>query len=148
MQIQSLLTWFSPSCAALLAAAIATALPTIAQPVAAQGLQPAEIAQASAAKPMTTIAEEFVNLAAKGDYAAASQYLHPTLRQNWTTQDMQRSWESLQQRTGAFQTFLGSQQADNKVVLVNTQFANVTDDLVIIFDDTEQWIVGVDFPQQ
>jgi uncharacterized protein YfaT (DUF1175 family) len=97
---------------------------------------------------MTTLAEEFVNRIAQGDFAAASQYLHPTLRQSWSQANMQQSWESLQQRTGAFQQVVSFDQASDSVVLAQTKFANLTDDLVIIFDDSHQWIIGVDFPTQ
>ncbi|HEY9643857.1 MAG TPA: DUF3887 domain-containing protein [Coleofasciculaceae cyanobacterium] len=134
----------------LLTAAIGiSALPAIAQSSPSTPSRSAdEIAQASQPKPMTTIAEEFVNLAAQGDFAAASQYLHPSLRQTWSPADMQQSWENLEQRTGAFQQVLSFKQADASVVLANTKFENLTDDLVIIFDDSHQWIVGVDFPAQ
>ncbi|NJR66865.1 MAG: DUF3887 domain-containing protein [Leptolyngbyaceae cyanobacterium CRU_2_3] len=107
-----------------------------------------KVAQANQPKPMTTIAEEFMNLTAQGDFVGASQYLDPTFRQTWLPADMQQSWENLQQRAGAFRQVLSFEQADASIVLANTQFENLTDDLVIIFDDSRQWIVGVDFPEQ
>ncbi|MBD3882363.1 DUF3887 domain-containing protein [Phormidium tenue FACHB-886] len=121
----------------------ATAQPSIAQtaPLAES------IAQTPSTDSMPAIAEKFVTLSSQGDFVGASQYLHPTMRQNWSPTDMENAWRTLQERTGAFQQFLSYEQAGNDVVLVSTQFENVTDDLVVIFDDTQQWIVGVDFPQ-
>ncbi len=106
------------------------------------------IAQAAQPKPMTTLAEEFVTLAAKGDFVTAWQYVHPSLRTTWSPVDMQQGWHDLQDRTGAFQQFISFRQADQSVVLVNTQFEKVTDNLIVIFDDTHRWIVGIDFPQK
>lgn len=109
--------------------------------------QAIQLSQATPSQPMTTRAEEFVTLAAKGDFVGAWQYIHPSLRTTWSPVDMQQGWHDLQNRTGAFQQFNSFRQDDQSVVLVNTQFEKVTDNLIIIFDDTRQWIVGVDFPQ-
>jgi hypothetical protein len=106
------------------------------------------IAQAPQPRPITAIAEEFVNLTAKGDFVAAWQYIHPSLRTTWSPVDMQQSWHSIQDRTGAFQRFISFRQDQQSVVLVDTQFEQVTDNIIVIFDDTQQWIVGVDFPQE
>jgi Protein of unknown function (DUF3887) len=130
---------------------VALAAP-IAAPASAQtaplSIAPLSIAQAAPASgSMPALAEEFVTLAAQGDFVGAWQYLHPSLRQSWSPVDMQSTWRSLQDRTGAFQQFLSYQETGDNVVLVKTQFENVTDDLVVIFDDSHQWIVGIDFPQ-
>jgi Protein of unknown function (DUF3887) len=119
----------------------------IAAPAIAQ-TAPISIAQsAPASGSMPALAEEFVTLAAQGNFVEAWQYLHPSLRQTWSPVEMQSSWRTLQDRTGAFQQFLSYQETENNVVLIKTQFENVTDDLVVIFDDSHQWIVGIDFPQ-
>ncbi|MBW4658271.1 MAG: DUF3887 domain-containing protein [Drouetiella hepatica Uher 2000/2452] len=141
-------SWMALS--AISASAMAASPDLLAQtPLAQTSLaQTVQLSQATPTKPMTTRAEEFVNLTAKGDFVGAWQYIHPSLRTTWSPVDMQQSWHDLQNRTGAFQQFNSFRQDDQSVVLVNTQFEKVTDNLIIIFDDTRQWIVGVDFPQE
>jgi hypothetical protein len=126
---------------------LAVAAPALAAPVADSIAQASPDAQVPLEQSMPAIAEKFLTLSVQGDFTNAWQYLHPTLRENWSPTEMQTAWQDLQGRTGEFQQFLSYQQTDENVVLVNTQFANVTDDLIVIFDDSHQWIVGVDFPQ-
>ncbi|MBI4784459.1 MAG: DUF3887 domain-containing protein [Oscillatoriophycideae cyanobacterium NC_groundwater_1537_Pr4_S-0.65um_50_18] len=138
----------------LLACALSIALlPVKAQPIAPVSLaQPAlSIAQAPAVpqtRPIAAVAEEFANLMVQGDFVQAWQYIHPSLRTSWSPVDMQESWHDLQDRTGAFKQFTTFREDGETVVLADTQFEKVSDNLVIIFDDTRQWIVGVDFPQE
>lgn len=135
----------------LTTAVTVAAIPAIAQPNSVQpssGQPDRLIAQASSAQSMPAIAEAFVTLSAQGNFVEAWQYLHPSLRETWSPVGMQSAWHNLQERTGAFKQFLSFSQSSNDVVLVNTQFENVTDDLIVIFDDSQQWIVGVDFPEQ
>lgn len=95
-------------------------------------------------------AEEFVDDLAAGDYAQARFHLHPTLKAELFPEDLQAKWEGLQNSTGAFQRRLDSQVinggGDTNLVLVNIEFANQTDSLVVIFDGLGR-ITGVDFPQ-
>jgi hypothetical protein len=130
----------------LMGTMITIALPAIAQ--SAPAPNDLTIAQASQGQSMTATTQEFVNLLSEGNFEAASQYLHPVFRQNWSPAQMQDNWQGLQEQTGAFKQFGSIEQADESVVLVSTEFENVTDTLVVIFDETQQWIVGVDFPEQ
>ncbi|HEY9627696.1 MAG TPA: DUF3887 domain-containing protein [Coleofasciculaceae cyanobacterium] len=142
----------------LLACAMSIALlPVKAQPTVPVSLpvslaQPAlSIAQAPPVpqtRPIEAVAEEFANLIVQGDFVQAWQYIHPSLRESWSPVDMQESWHDLQDRTGAFKQFTTFREDGETVVLADTQFERISDNLVIIFDDTRQWIVGVDFPQE
>lgn len=91
------------------------------------------------------IAEQFIDLVFRQQYNEALQYIHPVLRAELSPERLQQGAEQFQKRSGAFIKRLNT-QVDGDVVLVNTQFEQVTDTILVIFDDSGL-ITGVDFPQ-
>lgn len=91
-------------------------------------------------------AEEFVDLVFSTQYDEALEYLHPILQEAAEENSLEERVERFQRVTGAFQERLDTQVVEN-VVLITTEFENVTDTIVIIFDEAGL-IIGVDFPLQ
>lgn len=119
-------------------------------------LSPAALARpvaqpsSSASSPTATlnqISEEFVDLIAAGEFERARRLLNPVLREGWTAAQMRRNWESLQKVIGPYKGRTNTQVVDGNLVLVDLEFEQATDNLLIIFDDQQQ-IQGVDFPLQ
>jgi hypothetical protein len=126
----------------ILGSLLTAAVPTIAPP--SQAL-PASISIAQTVSYQER-AEQFVDLVFSAQYDEALEYLHPVLQEATEENSLEDRVERFQQVTGAFQTRLDAQVVEN-VVLVTTEFENVTDTIVIIFDE-EGLITGVDFPLQ
>lgn len=97
------------------------------------------------------IAEDFVENLARKDYAKARGYLSPLLKAEVFPTRVQAGWESLLQRTGAFERIVGTQVRRGSdtdgvtLVLVTIQFENRTDTAILVFNDRKE-IVNVDFP--
>lgn len=141
----------------LLAALSFTALPVIVltMPAAAQSSSPApsspgaapESAPAAeqASLPIQVKAEQFVDLLFAHRYSEALAYVHPTLRTELEKEDgISSDVQDFQDLSGTFKGRLGAHVEDN-LVLVDAEFANLTDTFVVIFDDQGQ-ITGFDFP--
>jgi hypothetical protein len=131
--------WFTP---VVLGGLLTTSLATIA-PLSQALPSPVSIAQTVSYE---TIAEQFIDLIFSAQYDEALEYLHPILQEATAENSLEERVERFQQVTGAFQARLDAQVVEN-VVLVTTEFENVTDTIVIIFDENGL-ITGVDFPLQ
>lgn len=124
--------------------------PALAQaPTQPRGASPSAPASSSAdlAAQRQQVAEAFIDLTMAKNYDQAVQYLDPELRDDWPPEKLRERATDFLSRTGAFVKRLNSQVISN-VVLVNTQFEKVTDDIVVIFDDNNVLITGIDFPAQ
>lgn len=94
------------------------------------------------------VAEKFVDDLVAGEYGVARAYFHPTLKAEIFPEDLEERWQALQQTTGEFQQRLDSEViagSDVDIVKVNIEFENVTDSLIVIFQNNR--IAGVDFPR-
>jgi hypothetical protein len=131
--------WFTP---VVLGGLLTTSLATIA-PLSQALPSPVSIAQTVSYE---TIAEQFIDLIFSAQYDEALEYLHPVLQEATLENSLEQRVERFQRVTGAFQARLDAQVVEN-VVLVTTEFENVTDTIVIIFDENGL-ITGVDFPLQ
>lgn len=95
------------------------------------------------------IAQKFVNDLANQDFASARGYLHPYLKEEIFPEQIRAKWQRLLSQTGPFQKIVTTQvrtgsDVDNiDMVLVSVQFAQVTEDLVVVFDKDKK-IVNVD----
>ncbi|HEY9641457.1 MAG TPA: hypothetical protein V6C57_13300 [Coleofasciculaceae cyanobacterium] len=112
-------------------AAIAPVTQTLAAPVLAQTVS------------YQNRAEQFIDLVFSNQYDEALQYLHPTLRNEFRNNFKERV-ENFERVTGKFQERQET-RVEGNVVLVNTRFANLTDTIVVIFDQ-DGLITGIDFP--
>jgi DNA-binding TFAR19-related protein (PDSD5 family) len=98
------------------------------------------------------IAEIFVNALANNDFTRARGYLHPFLKAELFSQQVEQKWNALIAQTGRVKrivgtnTRTGSTAESNDVVIVTIEFAKTTQDMFVIFDKDRR-IVGVDFPQ-
>ena len=110
------------------------------------GLQPVQSAAPTLTQQRESIANQFVDLIAAQQYNAAVDLLDPRLREEWTTPVLQQRVEDFFGRTGNFVKRLDT-KVDGDIVLVNTQFENVTNDIFVIFDEGGNQITGIDFPQ-
>jgi hypothetical protein len=95
-----------------------------------------------------SIAEEFVDALAAGDYALARRNFHPTLKTQIFPADLEQEWQAVQAANGQFQQRFSSQvrpgtSAD--LVQVSVEFENVTGDVLVAFKGGR--IAGFDFPQ-
>lgn len=97
------------------------------------------------------IAEKSVLAMAQGDLVTARDYFRPALKAEISPQQLQQKWQQLQNQAGAFQQIKqskllrASSAGDPDLVMVTIQFAKITDDLIIVFDQNKE-IVSVDFP--
>lgn len=123
---------------AIAPAAIAQVPPQTTTQTAAQSVDPAIAEQ--------HIAEQFADLVASGQYEEARQYLHPVLASEWTADVLEERWTTFQNRTGVF-IRRGDARSIGQLVFVPAEFANLSEDLIFIFDD-EHRINGIDFPLQ
>jgi hypothetical protein len=96
-----------------------------------------------------TIAEKFIEDLANQDFASARTYLHPFLKEEIFPAQIQQKWKQFLAQTGSFQRIVGTQtktgsDIDNiNLVLVTVEFAQVTDDLIVAFDENKK-IINVD----
>lgn len=83
-------------------------------------------------------AEEFVNLLAAGDFAAALTRYDSIARESISQQTLQDQWQDLIARFGEFKEYNESQiltNTDTNVVVLTSEFERETVDLLIIFDE-------------
>lgn len=101
-------------------------------------------------KDIDTIAKEFVDSLATGDFAKARSYLHPFLKQDIFPQKIQSRWEKIIQQQGNFEKIIsmdirkGSSIDKSDIVVLNLGFEKSNQTILIIFDDSKS-IIGVDF---
>lgn len=110
-------------------------------------LQPVQSSAPTPTQERESIANQFVDLIATQQYDAAVGLLDPRLREEWTAPILQQRVEDFFSRTGNFVKRLDT-KVDGDIVLVNTQFENVTNDIFVIFDEGGNQITGIDFPTQ
>lgn len=95
------------------------------------------------------IAEAMVDALASNDFIAARRDLHPILKGELSTEDIERKWMGLQSIAGAYQERVMTQvrdAGDFDIVVVTLQFEDLSDDLLIFVNEDRQ-ILGVDFPR-
>lgn len=127
------------------------AQPMQAQPIQARPMQAQPIVEAAPVDQMqetrSRTAEQFVDFVADGEFEKARQLLNPALREGWSVAQMRNNWDTLQKVAGAYQQRLDTEWIDENLVLVNLQFLQLSDNMLILFDSQGQ-IAGVDFPLQ
>ncbi|MEX1324868.1 MAG: DUF3887 domain-containing protein [Synechococcaceae cyanobacterium] len=96
------------------------------------------------------VAGAFVQALGSGQFATAQSFLSLPMQQEFSAASLQSRWRELQRRTGDFVEVRRVVEADHndqaQLVLVSTEFAQVTDSLFVILN-TNNEIVGVNFPQ-
>lgn len=103
------------------------------------------------AEEIEDIAIELVNSLAMGNFDNARAYLHPFLKEDIFPEQVESKWEQLQKENGNFQRIIdtntrrGSTLDNMDMVLVNIEFTNNIDRMLILFDSNKR-IIGVDFP--
>ncbi len=89
-------------------------------------------------------AEAFVDALFAQEFDQAWTYLAPQTQSENPPRVLMRKSRAFIKQTGEFQQRLSSRVA-GEIVVVNIKFANVTDDLILIFDNQGK-IFGIDFP--
>lgn len=96
------------------------------------------------------VAADFVRELSRGHFISARSYLALPLQDELTPATLQSKWQELQRSTGNFVKVLrvieASRSEDTQLVLVNTEFNRVTDNLFVILNSNNE-ITGVDFPK-
>ena len=95
------------------------------------------------------IAENAIDAIASADYVGARNDLHPILKSELTPEAISEKWESLQAQTGNFRRRIATQirtTDDYQLVSITLEFENLTEDILFFFNSENQ-ILGVDFPQ-
>lgn len=95
------------------------------------------------------LAEALVDSLEIGDFVEARRYLHPILKGELSTQDVEQKWIRLQSLAGAFQERLRTEVRDTgdvQIIEILLRFENMEEELIILVNDSSQ-IVGVDFPR-
>lgn len=98
------------------------------------------------------IARIVIQSLADNDFVGARGYLHAFLKTEIYPQQVQEKWQQLLEKTGDFKGIKsvtvrpGSQVDGTDVVLVTVEFARVTEDIFVIFDDNRR-ITGIDVPE-
>ncbi|NER36409.1 MAG: DUF3887 domain-containing protein [Oscillatoria sp. SIO1A7] len=105
--------------------------------------EPQILAQAEG---IAAIAEEFIDLLAKGDFSSALKKYNSKIAEEITPQALGLEWNDLVAETGPFKARISS-KADSEVVEVTCEFEKGNRDLVVIFNDRNE-IVGFDTVQE
>jgi hypothetical protein len=96
------------------------------------------------------VARDFVEALSSGQFVTARSFLSLPKQEEFSAASLQVKWQELQRQTGDFikvQRVLEVDRSDDGyLVLVNTEFARVTDALFVILNPNNE-IVGVNFPQ-
>jgi hypothetical protein len=96
------------------------------------------------------VARNFVEALSKGQYVTARSFLTLPLQAELSPSSLQTKWLGLQRLTGSFVRVVRVVEAEKsdegQLVLVNTQFNRLTDNLFVILNGNNE-ITGVDFPQ-
>ncbi|MEB3333208.1 MAG: DUF3887 domain-containing protein [Synechococcaceae cyanobacterium] len=95
------------------------------------------------------VVRQFMEALTRGRYLDASGYLSTRLQAEIPPSTLQTKWQRLQRVTGDFQQirriYPSETNESMKLVLVNTQFSRLSDNLYVILDPQNE-IIGVDFP--
>lgn len=96
------------------------------------------------------LAEALVDSLAMGDFVEARRYLHPILKGELSTYDIEQKWTRLQLLTGDFQERLRTEVRDTgdvRIVEIVLRFEEMEEEFLVLVNDHRQ-IVGVDFPRE
>jgi hypothetical protein len=99
------------------------------------------------------ISKIVVEALADGNFAKARGYLHSSLKTEIFPQQVQEKWQQLLKSTGDFKRIKsitvrrGSAVDNTDVVLVDVEFAKVSEDIFVIFDNNRR-VVGIDVPEE
>jgi hypothetical protein len=97
------------------------------------------------------VAAQFVKALSSGHYITARSFLTPALQQEISTEQLQARWQGLQRETGNFlkvnRVIEAGRNAEESLVLVNTTFNRLTDNLFVVLD-ANNLIFNVDFPNE
>lgn len=97
------------------------------------------------------VAGQFVRALSSGHYISARSFLTPSLQREISAAQLQARWQELQRETGNFvkvnRTIEAASNSEQKLVLVNTTFNRLTDNLFVLLD-ANNLIFNVDFPNE
>lgn len=97
------------------------------------------------------VASQFVRALSSGHYITARSFLSPGLQREISAAQLQARWQELQRETGNFMKVNRVVEAgltgDQRLVLVNTTFNRLTDNLFVLLD-ANNLIFNVDFPNE
>jgi hypothetical protein len=95
------------------------------------------------------VAKRFVTALSSGHFISARSFLSLPLQKEIGASALQARWQQLQRQTGEFvrirRAVEAESNADQRLVLVNTEFNRLTDSLFVILNSNNE-IIGVDFP--
>jgi hypothetical protein len=98
-----------------------------------------------------TVAASFIRALSGGHYITARGYLSLPMQAEMSAATLQLRWQGLQRLTGNFvrvrRVVEAESSAEGRLVLVNTEFNRLTDNLFVILN-TNNEIIGVDFPHE
>ncbi len=100
-----------------------------------------------------TIAREFIEDIANGEYAEARAFLHPFLKKTIFSRQIQMGWEKVIAQNGDFKEIkdtrvrLGSSIDNTDIVVMDLEFSRASEQIVVIFDSSRS-IIGLDFVEQ
>jgi len=101
--------------------------------------------------PIEKVASNFVTALSEGKLIEARALLSSFMQTEISPQDLLNRWKDLEKLTGSFQrirgTVVASEGGEQQLVLVTTQFSQLTDNLFVILDPSGH-IIGVDFPEE
>ena len=104
----------------------------------------------AADRPAAKVAQQFVEALGQGRFVLASSFLSSKMQAEISPASLQAKWQNLQRLTGNFvrvrKAFQAENTADDRLVLVNTEFNRFSDNLFVILN-TRNEITGVDFPR-
>ena len=98
-------------------------------------------------KTLDSMAIEFVDQLAGGEFSAATKRFDPTMSSAMPADKLEQTWNALQQQVGAFKQRIGTRQdkvQQYDVVFVTCAFENANIDIRVVFDSNAQ-IAGLFF---
>ncbi|KEF43271.1 MAG: hypothetical protein ER33_00570 [Cyanobium sp. CACIAM 14] len=100
-------------------------------------------------QPAEKVVGDFMKALSGGQFISASSFLSPVVQEQISQAQLQQKWLNLQRITGNFVRVKHISRAEStpemKLVIVNTEFNRLTDNLFVTLDANNQ-IIGVDFP--
>jgi len=97
------------------------------------------------------VARDFVVALSAGQFVTARSFLSLPKQEEFSAAALRAKWQELQRQTGSFvqvgRVLEVDRADDTRLVLVSTEFRDVTDALFVILN-TNNEIVGVNFPQE
>lgn len=100
-------------------------------------------------QPAEKVVRDFIGALSSGQFISASSFLSPVMQEQISQAQLQQKWLNLQRITGNFVRVKRINRAesnpDMRLVIVNTEFNRLTDNLFVTLDAQNQ-IIGVDFP--